>query len=140
MRSQIKIALTSLRATSICGVMIGIMKAKAPKIFEVIVTRKVHGKYIWDHFQCRDSFVLKFLQKEMKWSLHCATRPGKKTPANVLQILTDAFFRLSWAISRFNIQPVFVVNFDQTLVYFSAKAKETYEAIGSKQVEVVGLD
>ena len=70
--------------------MIGIIKAKAPQIFEVVVTRKVHGKYLWDHFQCRDSFVMK-LRVEMKWSLRCATRPGKKTPNNIQQILTYTF-------------------------------------------------
>jgi hypothetical protein len=76
----------------------------------------------------------------MKWSLRCATRPGKKTPENVSQILTDTFLRISWTFSKFNISAVFMVNSDQTLVYFSACAKETYESIGSKQVEVVGLD
>jgi len=120
--------------------MIGIIKAKAPQIFEVIVTRKVYGKYLWDYFQCWDSFVMKFLQVEIKWSLHHATCPEKKTPNNILQILTDTFLQFSWAISKFNIHAVFVVNSDQTLVYFSANAKETYDAIGSKQVEMVGLD
>ena len=33
-----------------------------------------------------------------------------------------------------------MVNSDQTLIYFSAGAEETYAAIGSKQVEVVGKD
>ena len=147
MHSEIKTTLISIRATSIGlnllsirGIMIGIMKAKAPQIFEVIVTRRVHGKYLWDHFQCRDSFVLKFLRKEMKWSLRHATCPGKKSPENVSQILTDAFLRISWAFSKFNIHPAFMVNSDQTLVYFSACAKETYEAIGSKQVDLVGMD
>ena len=120
--------------------MIGIIKAKAPQIFEVIVTQKVHGKYLWDHFQCRDSFVMKFLRVEMKWSLRRATRPGKKTPNNIQQILTDTFLRFSWAISKFNIHAIFVVNSDQTMVYFSDNSKETYEVVGSKQVEIVGLD
>ena len=120
--------------------MIGIMKAKAPQMFKVIVTRRVHGRYIWDHFQCRDSFVLKFLRKEMKWSLRRSTRPGKKTPDNVSQILTDTFLRLSWAISKFKIPAALIVNSDQTLVYFAASAKETYAPIGSKQVEAVGMD
>ena len=120
--------------------MIGIIKAKAPQIFEVIVTRRVLGKYLWDHFQCRDSFVMKFLRMDMKWSLRRSTRAGKKTPNNILQILTDTFLRFSWAISKFNIRAVFIVNSDQTMVYFSADSKQSYEAIGSKQVEVVGLD
>ena len=85
MLAQIKISLASLRATSvrldltsIHGLMLGIITAKAPAIFEVTVTRKMYGKYIWDHFQCRDSFVKKFLKEEMGWSLRQATCPGKK--------------------------------------------------------------
>jgi hypothetical protein len=120
--------------------MIGIIKAKAPQIFDVVVTWKVHGKYLWDHFQCQDSFVMKFLRMDMKWSLHHTTCPGKKIPNDILQILTDAFLQFSWSISKFHIQVVFVVNSDQTLVYFSAESKKTYDPIGSKQVEVVGLD
>ena len=147
MRSQIKIALTSLRAasvrldlSSIRGVMMGIIASKAPQMFEVTVIRRAHGKYIWDHFQCRDSFVRKFLQSEMKWSLRRTTRPGKKTPDNIQEILTDSFLRFTWTISNFTIHAVFLVNSDQTLVYYSAGALETYHTIGSKQVEVVGKD
>jgi len=57
-----------------------------------------------------------------------------------LTTLTDTFLRFAWAISNFHIRAVFVVNSDQTLVYFSAGAMETYALIGSKQVEVVGKD
>ena len=147
MRSQIKLALKSLRAasvrldlSSIRGVMMGIIRSKAPELFKVTVIRKVHGKYLWDHFQCRDSFVRKFVRKEMKWSFRRTTRAGKKSPENIQEILTDAFLRFAWTISKYNIRAVFVVNSDQTLIYFSAGAEETYAAIGSKQVEVVGKD
>jgi len=146
-RSKIKITLTSLQAasvrldlSSIRGVMIGIITSHAPQMFKVIVMQKVHGKYLWDHFQCRDSFVGKFLRTEMKWTLRRSTRPGKKTPDNIQQILSDTFFRLVWAISNFNILPMFLVNSDQTMVYYSAGAIETYAPVGSKQVEVLGKD
>jgi len=98
-RSKIKITLTSLQAasvrldlSSIRGVMIGIITSHAPQMFKVIVMQKVHGKYLWDHFQCRDSFVGKSLWTEMKWTLHRSTHPGKKTPDNIQQILSDTFF------------------------------------------------
>jgi len=120
--------------------MIGMIATHAPQMFKVVVIQKVHGKYLWDHFQCRDSFVGKFLQAEMKWTLRRSTRPGKKTPDNIQQILTDAFLRLVWAISNFNILAEFLVNSDQTMVYYSAGATETYAPIGSKQVEVLGKD
>jgi len=120
--------------------MIGIIVSHAPQMFKVTVMRKVHGRYLWDHFQCRDSFVTKFLRLEMKWSLRRSTRPGKKTPDNIQEILTDTFLRLVWAISKFNIRAVFLVNSDQTFVYYCAGAADTYAPIGSKQVEVVGKD
>jgi len=97
--SEIKITLTSLRASSvrldlisIRGIMIGIISVKAPQLFEISVVRKVQERYIWDHFHCRESFVRKFLQKEMKWSLRRSTRAGKKVPDGVTYILTNAFF------------------------------------------------
>lgn len=145
--AQIKTTLTSLRATSVCmnlssirGVMIGIITVKAPAIFKVTVTRRVHHNYIWDHFQCRDSFVKKFLKEEMKWSLRRATRPGKKTPENTTEILTDAALRLVSTISQHNVPKELSVNSDQTGVQYAAGSLETYAPIGSKQVEVVGKD
>jgi hypothetical protein len=87
---QIKMALTSLRDSSlqldlatIHGVMIGILTESAPTIFNITVCQRVHDNYIWDHFQCCESFVKKLLKEEMQWSLHCATRPGEKTLKNV---------------------------------------------------------
>ena len=118
----------------------GIITAKAPTIFNVTVTRKVHGNYIWDHFQCRESFVKKFLKEEMGWSLRRATRPGKKTPENITQILTDAALRLVSTISQHNVSIFLIVNSDQTGVRYSAGAIETYAPTGSKQVEAVGKD
>lgn len=147
MLTQIKISLASLRATSvqldlssIRGIMLGIIAAKAPAIFEVTVSRKVHGNYIWDHFQCRESFVKKFLTNDMGWSLRRATCPGKKTPENIEQILADAALHLTSTISEFYVPKFLIVNSDQTGVQYSAGGAETYAAIGSKQVEVVGKD
>ena len=120
--------------------MIGIITARSPQIFEVSVVRKVQGFYVWDYFHCRESFVRKFLQQELKWSLRRSTRPGKKIPDGVNDILTDAFLRLVHTISENSIAVEFSVNTDQTLVIYAAGASETYAPIGSKQVEAVGKD
>ena len=120
--------------------MIAIITAKAPSIFKVSVTRKVHGSYIWDHFQCQESFVKKFLKEEMGWSLCRATHPGKKTPANITQVLTDSALRLVWTISEHDVPKPLTVNSDQTGVRYSAGDLETWAPIGSKQVEVIGKD
>ena len=120
--------------------MIGIITTRAPAIFKVTVSRRVHGNYIWDYFQCQESFVKKFLREEMKWSLRRSTRPGKKTPENVIQILTDAALRLVWTISQYNVPKSLSVNSDQTGVTYSAGGLATWAPIGSKQVEVLGKD
>ena len=125
---------------SICGVMIGIITVRAPQLFEISVVCKVHKHYIWDHFHCRESFVRKFLQENMNWSLRRSTHAGKKVPDGVTYILTNAFFRLVHTISENSITIELTVNTDQTLVTYSAGASETYAPKGSKQVEVAGKD
>ena len=108
--AQIKVALHSLHKTSVwldlassCGVMIGIITTNAPALFEISVNRKVQGNYIWDHFQCRESFVKRFLREQMRWSLRRATHPGKKMPENITQVLTDAALRLVSTISEHKV-------------------------------------
>jgi hypothetical protein len=145
--AEIKITLASLRASSvrldlasICGVMIGIITTRVPEIFKISVVHKVKGCYIWDHFHCRESFVRKFLQNEMKWSLRRSTRPGKKAPDGVTFILTNAFLRLTHTISENGVTIKLCVNTDQTMVIYAADASETYAPKGLKQVEVIGKD
>jgi len=46
--------------------MIGIIMAKAPDIFKVTVSQKVHSNHTWDYFQCWESFVKKLPREEMK--------------------------------------------------------------------------
>ena len=82
----------------------------------------------------------KFLREEMKWSLRRATRPGKKTPDNIEQILTDATLRIVWTISEHGVPKPLLVNTDQTGVQYSAGGLATWAPIGSKQVEVIGKD
>ena len=120
--------------------MIGIIATRAPQIFKISVVRKVHKRYIWDHFHCRESFVRKFLQETMKWSLRRSTPPGKKVPDGVTYILTNAFLRLVHTISENNVPITLIVNTDQTMVTYAAGASDTYAPRGSKQVEVVGKD
>jgi hypothetical protein len=86
------------------------------------------------------TFVKKFLREEMKWSLRHATHPGKKTPENITQILTNAALCLVWTISEHGVLRFFLVNTDQTGVQYSAGGFATWAPIGSKQVEVIGKD
>ena len=120
--------------------MIGIITTRAPQIFEISIVRKVHKRYLWDYFQCREAFVRNFLRNEMKWSLRRATRPGKKIPDGITYILTSAFLRLVHTISENSVAIELIVNTDQTQVIYAAGASETYDFRGSKQVEIVGKD
>jgi len=76
----------------------------------------------------------------MNWSLRRTTRPGKKIPDGVTQILTDAYLRIVHTISEDPNTTTPGVNTDQTYVTYSAGSTETYALRGSKQVEVVGKD
>jgi len=76
----------------------------------------------------------------MGWSLRHAICPGKKTPENITQVLTDAAFCFTHTISEHNVPKPLSVNSDQTGVWYSAGNLETYAPIGSKQVEMVGKD
>ena len=96
--------------------MIGIITVRAPQLFQISVVRKVQKCYIWDHFHCWESFVWKFLQEKMNWTLRRSTRPGKKVPDGVTYILTNAFFCLVHTISENSITIELCVNTDQTLV------------------------
>ena len=69
-----------------------------------------------------------------------STRPGKKTPENITQVLTNAALRFAHNRSEHNVPKPLSVNSDQTGVRYSADNIETYAPIGSKQVEVVGKD
>ncbi|KAF9792307.1 hypothetical protein BJ322DRAFT_1016130 [Thelephora terrestris] len=138
-QTQIKTSLTSLCDTpvrldlySICAIILAIIAAKAPNIFNVTVSQMVHGNYIWDHFQCW----------ERKWGGHNVNQLvwGKKTPENITGILTDAALCLTSTISQFHIPKFLIVNSDQTGAQYSAGGQETYAPIGSKQVDVIGKD
>jgi hypothetical protein len=120
--------------------MLAIIAEWEPSIFKISVTRKVHGNYIWDHFQCQESFVRRFMKKEMKWSLHCATCAGKKIPENITEILTNSTLCLVWTISEYDVPKPVTVNSDQAGVQYSAGGLETWAPHGSKQVEVIGKD
>ena len=76
----------------------------------------------------------------MGWSLCHATCPGKKTPENVTQVLTDAALRLVSTISEHDVPKSVLVNSDQTGVTYSAGGLATWAPINSKQVEVLGKD
>ena len=110
--------------------MIGIIATRAPQLFEISVVRRVQECYIWDHFHCRETFVRKFLQENMNWTLRRSTRPGKKVPDGVTYILTDTFFRLVHTISENSVTIELCVNTDQTLVTYDAGASETYAPKG----------
>jgi len=137
--SEIKVALTSLHTSSIRldlvsirGIMIGMIEAKVPQLFEISITQKVHGCYLWDHFRCQESFVWKFLQGTMDWSLRRSTCARKKVPDRVTHILTNAYFCLVYTISENSVTITLGVNTDQTLVIYCAGASETYAPKGSR--------
>lgn len=138
--SAIKDLLQSLRSASvgldlvtIRGLMIGIITHHAPEIFKRTDSR--------GHcFKCSESFVRRFLKRNLSWSLRWTTRAGQKTPSNVNEILQRACLRAAVAIRDEDILAVFAVNTDQTQVVYSTNGKFTYNSKGEKQVQVEGKE
>ena len=98
-----------------------------------------YDKITFDQLSTRHQFD-GTLWEEMGWSLCHATCPGKKTPENVTQVLTNAALHLVSTISKHDVPKSLLVNSYQTGVTYSAGGLATWAPINSKQVEVLGKD
>ncbi|KAI0363458.1 hypothetical protein BV20DRAFT_1031266, partial [Pilatotrama ljubarskyi] len=114
------------------AVMLAHIQASAPELLEV---RRGH-----EVFRCSDSFMRKFLRKEMGWSLRKATRAAQKVPANATEQCRDSFARQARAVNEYAIPAELRVNIDQTNIQLQSPSHLTYEQIGAKQVSLLGAE
>lgn len=93
-------------------------------------------------FRCSDSFMRKFMSKELGWSLRKATRAAhwQKTPVDATAQCQASFARQARAISEYAIPAELRVNIDQTNIQLQSPARMTYEKIGAKQVALLGAE
>lgn len=91
-------------------------------------------------FQCSESFIRIFLKRSMGWSIRRGTKAAQKVPKNSDHILDRFCMRAAARIRDDNIPESCIVNCDQTGVIIQTGQHLTYEAIGAKQVAVVGQE
>lgn len=90
-------------------------------------------------FRCSETFVRKYLHG-IGWSERRGTRAAQKLPANIEEVLMDAFFRESYTICKHKIKPELEVNTDQTQLNYQHGTKQTWNEKGAKNVSILGID
>jgi DDE superfamily endonuclease len=92
-------------------------------------------------FKCSDSWVRKFVFRELKWVLRKPTKASQKVPADAINQITNSFFRHVLTFRDAPIRhPAFQVNMDQTQVVYQMGGGLTFELMGAAQVPVLGLE
>ena len=115
------------------GIMLAIVISKAPELLE---KKFADGS----RFRASDSFVRKWLYKEIHWSKRKGTQAAHHLPENWEDVCEKSFLRDAYMIKEEDIPAILFVNSDQTQAVFAPRDKITYTAIGSKQVQVQGED
>lgn len=106
--------------------MVGIIQYRAPELFGIQLGR---GK----SFRCSESYVKRFLDRTLNWSLRKATRAGQKIPQNAPELLEKALLRMAMIVRDNGV-------LDQTQTIYSDGFVLTYAERGAKQVSVVGAE
>ena len=114
--------------------MIGILEVQAPEIF----TQRVgnDGKT----FRCSESFVGRFVKRQLGWSKRKGTQAGQKLPADAAEQMKHHAFRLAVNIRDHSIPACCCVNSDQTGYTYSQPGMCTYDPTGTNQVTIVGKE
>lgn len=115
------------------GIMLAVVISKAPELLE---KKFVDGST----FHASDSFVRKWLHKEMHWSRRKGTQAAHHLPENWEDVCEKSFMRDAYIVKEEDIPAMLLVNSDQTQAIFAPGDKITYAATGSKQVQVHGED
>ncbi|THU81984.1 hypothetical protein K435DRAFT_610801, partial [Dendrothele bispora CBS 962.96] len=74
------------------------------------------------------------------WSFQAVTKATQKLPANVEDILEEAFLREAYVIRNYVIPAELRVNTDQTQTVYQQGNKATWNKRGEKQVGSIGKD
>jgi DDE superfamily endonuclease len=116
------------------GIMVARLHHAVPQVFQVVAK---DGSV----FRCSESWVMRFIYDNLKWSFRRATRAAQKTPDNADELCHQQFLRHA-ITARDTAMPSagFRVNIDQTNIVYQCASSSTYEAVGASQVAVVGKD
>ncbi|KAF9004426.1 hypothetical protein BDZ89DRAFT_967064 [Hymenopellis radicata] len=113
--------------------MIGYIEKHAPEVFAI---QQSDGSA----FRCSESFVQKYLSRQLGWTWRRATKTAKKVPENVNEVLKEAYLREA-CIIRDNVIPGELrVNTDQTQIVYAQGTTTTWTERNAKQVPTTGRD
>jgi hypothetical protein len=122
-----------LTLTTIRGLMICQLQHLAPEIFEDWAPDGTQ-------FHCSESFVRKYLQHTVGWSICRSTWAGCKIPDKVDEIFNDAFLRVAYSIKNHDVPSSLLVNSDQGQLMYAQGSTVTYAPTGTKQVTTLGAE
>ncbi|EKM49582.1 uncharacterized protein PHACADRAFT_106616, partial [Phanerochaete carnosa HHB-10118-sp] len=109
--------------------MIAVLKEHAPDVFNIDTKR---GK-----LRCSITFVRRFLQVHLQWSIRKATRAAQKIPKNTPELCRASFCCQALAIRDLQIPDALRVNIDQAQCVLMDTCGWTYEVKNSKQVTCI---
>ena len=123
-----------LDLTNIRGLMIGILEARVPEIFDQRVGAD------GGTFRCSEAFVGRFVNRKLGWSKRKGTQAGQKLPADAQDQMKNHAFRLAIDIRDYSIPACCCANCDQTGFTYGQPGESTYDPIGTNQVTIVGKE
>jgi hypothetical protein len=123
----------ALTLPGIRGIMVAMIRHQASHLFDEI---KPDGS----RFQCSETFVRKYLQNQLGWSLRRATKAAQKVPADYERILMEAFLREAYVVRNHAVPAALRVNTDQTNIIYQQGTTSTWEKRGAKQVATIGQE
>ena len=123
-----------LDLTNIRGLMIGILEARVPGIFD----QRVGGN--GGVFRCSEAFVGRFVNRQLGWAKRKGTQAGQKMPANAQEQMRNHALRLAIDIRDHSIPASCCANGDQTGYNYGQAGGSTYDPVGTNQVTIVGKE
>ena len=88
-------------------------------------------------FRVSESFVRRWLHRQMNWSVRKATRAAHKLPVNWEDQCEKSALRKAYSIKEYDIPDRLFINADQTQMIYAPGDKLTWAATGSSQVSVL---
>ena len=94
----------------------------------------------WSNFQASDSFICRWLHKELKWSYRKATHAAQKLPENWEDQCERSFLHKVYIIKDHDIPAELYVNSDQMQSIYAPGDKMTWADSRAKQVSLTNTD
>jgi hypothetical protein len=91
-------------------------------------------------FQVSESWMRKWLHRELVWSYQKGTQAAQKLPKDYVEKCTQSCLRKAYLIKEHGIPAALFVNSDQTQLVYTPGDKLAWSETGAKQVPVLNID